>query len=252
MYAVLTGARLRIRALLLCLLSGAFSGQVVAQDAPDPDLGLPGPFAEDLFDAWLIQFGAINLYDFDARDMVFEAGSRYSMQPRLAFLQDNAPENLPLQFQIYNPPGWIRFDESTGVFTAAPTLSDAGVYSGLKICVTLGALLSCLPEFAIGVKVPEPPTTPRPPVVPTYTTQLSWDIPARNIDGSEMIDLAGYTVYHGVSPDDLQPIASVPSSGLTSLSIRGLAAGQHYFAVGSFNTAGVHSMLSSVVGKTFQ
>ena len=90
-------------------------------------------------------------------------------------------------------------------------------------------------------------TTPPVNIVSTGTATLDWTPPTQNSDGSALTNLAGYTVYYGTSPDQLTESVKVTNPGLTAYTLSNLAAGTWYFAVTSYSSAGVESILSGVI-----
>ena len=83
--------------------------------------------------------------------------------------------------------------------------------------------------------------------VGTGKVTLKWASPTYNEDGSALTDLAGYHVYYGQKPGVWDKTLNVPAS-VASVEIRGLAAGSWYFSISSYNTAGIESARSGVVG----
>ncbi len=75
-----------------------------------------------------------------------DVGSLYTFTPVAV-----DPDEDELSFSILNRPGWATFDTSTGVLTGIPTSTHVGVYSGIGISVTDGALTAGLPPFTIEV-----------------------------------------------------------------------------------------------------
>ena len=84
--------------------------------------------------------------------------------------------------------------------------------------------------------------------VGTGTAMLSWAPPATNTDGSP-VDLLGFRIYRGSSPQSLQPIRLVSALD-TSVVIDSLPAGQHYFAVTAVSLNGAESAFSNIETKT--
>jgi hypothetical protein len=77
---------------------------------------------------------------------------------------------------------------------------------------------------------------------------LSWQPPQTNTDGTALTNLAGYYIHYGTSISlDLQ--VKITTVGLTRYVIDNLAAGTWYFAVSSYNSAGVESAQSAIVSK---
>jgi hypothetical protein len=78
-------------------------------------------------------------------------------------------------------------------------------------------------------------------------TVISWDAVTENTDGSAITDLAGYKIYHGMSPN---AISEVVQLGLvTSYTFNQLADGTHYFAMSAYNASGVEGALSATGTK---
>jgi len=77
---------------------------------------------------------------------------------------------------------------------------------------------------------------------------LSWAPPAANDDGSPLIDLAGYYIYTGSSPDTL--IAHYFSApGKLGIILYYPPGGVHYFAITAVNIDGIESAMTPVVGR---
>lgn len=79
---------------------------------------------------------------------------------------------------------------------------------------------------------------------------LSWQAPTRNVDGSPVQALAGYTIYYGTDPSALTHVIRVPDPALTAYMIRGLTPGKYYFSVAAFTAAGQYSGLAPEVSKS--
>jgi hypothetical protein len=84
------------------------------------------------------------------------------------------------------------------------------------------------------------------------TLTLSWAPPTQNVDGSELTDLLGYTVYMGDTPDTMVPWyflnANTPSIVLTYR----VGPGLRFFAVTAMNADGVESERSANAVKQLQ
>lgn len=78
---------------------------------------------------------------------------------------------------------------------------------------------------------------------------LAWTAPTQNTDGSDLTDLAGYKVYHGITATALTDVVSVGVSTPTEYTFSALTEGPHYFAVSAVNAAGVESDRTSPVTK---
>jgi hypothetical protein len=88
------------------------------------------------------------------------------------------------------------------------------------------------------------------PSAPTSAVTLQWARPTSNEDGSALTDLAGYKVYYGQSPDLLTRNVDVHGAAVSSVEFRDLDHGSWYFAIASYNTAGVESSKSGIVSTT--
>lgn len=89
-------------------------------------------------------------------------------------------------------------------------------------------------------------TVTPPPVL--GSAALSWTAPTKNTDGSSLTDLAGYRVYHGISPTALTDMVQLSAATL-SHTYGQLAPGTHYFAIAAYNTSGVESALTGIGSK---
>jgi hypothetical protein len=78
---------------------------------------------------------------------------------------------------------------------------------------------------------------------------LSWEAPTQNADGTPLLDLRGYRIYYGTTPQVLNTV-DVDNPGLTTYVIDNLRAGTYYFAMASYNSAGADSPLSPEVSTT--
>jgi hypothetical protein len=75
---------------------------------------------------------------------------------------------------------------------------------------------------------------------------VSWTAPTNNTDGSPLVDLAGYELYHATTAAGLSG-ASPISLGLgTSYTIANLPAGPRYVGIKARNAAGALSAMSNV------
>ena len=82
------------------------------------------------------------------------------------------------------------------------------------------------------------------------TATLEWSRPSANEDGSELTDLAGYKIYYGQEVDGLDQVIDVRGAAVARAEIQDLTRGTWYFAIASYNSAGVESALSGVVSTT--
>ncbi len=75
------------------------------------------------------------------------------------------------------------------------------------------------------------------------TTELAWDAPTNNVDGTPITDIAGYKVYYGTSSGNYTEILDVPSG--TSCTVPDLTEGTtYYFSAKTVNTGDLLSDLS--------
>jgi hypothetical protein len=84
----------------------------------------------------------------------------------------------------------------------------------------------------------------------TATATLSWVQPTLNTDGSTLTNLAGTRIVWGTSASTLGNQVQIASPGVASYVVDKLPGGTLYFAVKSYTTDGIESVLSNVVSKT--
>ncbi len=82
----------------------------------------------------------------------------------------------------------------------------------------------------------------------TGTAVLSWSPPVANNDGSP-VDLMGFVVYVGSSPQNLHAVRMVSAID-TSVLIDSLPIGTFYFAVTAVSISGAESAFSNIESKT--
>lgn len=160
-------------------------------------------------------------------------GSTYSFVPAAQDANGN-----PLTFSIENKPAWATFDAGTGTLSGAPTASDVSTYSNIVITVSNGASNVALPAFSIAVTQVSP-----------GNVQLSWTPPTQNTDDSALSNIAGYRIYYGTDPNQLDQLIIVDKAA-TSYVVENLAAATWYFAVSAYTTEAFESDTSNVVTKT--
>jgi hypothetical protein len=79
---------------------------------------------------------------------------------------------------------------------------------------------------------------------------LSWTAPTRNSDGSKITDLAGYTIYYGTNPNNLNEKIEVRDPGTTTYTVGHLRSGTtYYFSVAAFTATGIKGGASFTVSK---
>ena len=151
------------------------------------------------------------------------------------------PDGDELTFSITNKPGWASFDTGTGELSGTPTEADIGTTAGIIISVSDGNLAASLAAF--GIEVVQ---------VWSGTATVRWDVPSTNADGSPMNDLAGFEVHYGRSQGAYSSVVVIREPTANGAHIDGLEAGDWYFAVLAFDTAGNRSDLSEEVSKALR
>ena len=114
------------------------------------------------------------------------------------------------------------------------------------VWIAVAALLS-------GCNDPGPDLTHAATVSPSSAVgaaTVSWEAPTTNTDGSPLMDLTGYRIYYGSSPENLGHSVQINTIGLQTYVIDDLQAGTWYFAVMAVASNGTESSLSTVVAKT--
>jgi hypothetical protein len=148
------------------------------------------------------------------------------------------PDGLSLRFSATNLPGWASIDPASGVVSGTPAAGDVGVYTNIRITATGGSQSAISPSWTIRVDGSG-----------TGAAVLSWLPPTENSDGSPLTDLAGYKVYWGRSPARLDNSVTLQGAGMTSYVVEQLHPSTWFFALTSYNSAGVESDYSNVATK---
>jgi Putative Ig domain len=141
-----------------------------------------------------------------------------------------------LTFTIANTPSWARFDVSTGKLSGTPTATDVGSYPAIAIAVSDGAHKATLQPFTLVVSQ-----------IGAGSASLSWLPPTQNSDGSTLIDLAGYQIYFGRDPANLNEKIQVNNASITTYLVSNLSPGVWYFGVSARNSRGAESNLAGPV-----
>ena len=162
------------------------------------------------------------------------AGQAYSFRPSAS-----DPNGDTLTFSISGKPAWATFSTVTGRLNGTPAPADVGSYTGIVIRVSDGTTTVALAAFTITVTQ-----------VTNGTATISWIPPTQNTDGSSLTDLAGYRVYYGTSPSNLNQVVELSNPGLTSYMVENLSPSTWYFSMRSFSTDGTESEASGVASKT--
>jgi hypothetical protein len=85
----------------------------------------------------------------------------------------------------------------------------------------------------------------------TYAGQaiLSWNPPAKNVDGTPLTDLAGYKVYYGTASGNYSQNINV--GNITTYTVQNLTDGiTYYFTATAYDTSNNESSYSNEVSKT--
>ncbi len=79
---------------------------------------------------------------------------------------------------------------------------------------------------------------------------VSWIAPTQNSDGSKITDLAGYAIYYGTNPDNLNESIQVRDPAATTYTIAHLSSGStYYFSVAALTATGNRGGTSATVSK---
>ena len=110
-------------------------------------------------------------------------------------------------------------------------------------------LCGCLSEIAPIANTDDPTSGIDTPGAVGAVT-LNWYPPTQNLDGSPLVDLAGYNIYVGTSSNEYEQTIRLENPGLTTYIVENLSAGTYYIAATAFNSSGVESPFSGEVVKT--
>lgn len=164
------------------------------------------------------------------------AGRNYSFAPTAT-----DPEGQQLLFRVANLPPWASFDVSVGRLHGTPVAADTGLYENIRISVSDGTSSTSTPAFSIAVVE----TT-------TGSVTLSWSAPTQNVDGTPLLDLAGYTIYYGPAERQYDRSIKIDNPGVTTAVVENLSLGTWHFAATATNGSGMESELSADVQRTVQ
>jgi len=168
------------------------------------------------------------------------AGGEYVFQPVAT-----DPDGGTLAFSISNKPSWASFNTVTGRLSGVPQARDVATFAGIVVSGSDGQSTATLPAFSIAVTQQRPTAT-------TNAATLSWTPPTENIDGTVLVNLSGYRIYHGSSAAALDQMIEIANPGIASYMVENLSAGEHYFAIKSYSSSGVESALSPLVSKVIE
>ena len=152
------------------------------------------------------------------------------------------PDNDPLTYSFAGLPVWMTTsDASTGRISGTPGDTDVGTHTGIVIKVSDGQDSVDLGPFSVTVNG-----------IGFGSATLTWQPPTQNEDGSPLIDLAGYTIRWGTTPNNYPNSVTINNPGLSAYVVENLAPGTYEFVATAFNAAGMHSQYSNSATKTVQ
>jgi hypothetical protein len=149
------------------------------------------------------------------------------------------PDGDTLNFSITRKPGWANFDRATGRLSGTPGADDVGNFTNIAITVSDGEATASLANFDITVDA-----------IALGSATLSWNPPTENVDGSTLMDLAGYRIYYGRDADQMTRTIVISNPGLTRYVVENLGPANWYFTMTSVNADGVESRRSPTVSKS--
>jgi len=161
------------------------------------------------------------------------AGQPYTFEPQVA------TASAALSFSVANLPSWAEFSSKTGMLSGTPSADEVGQYAGITISVNDGVSIVALPAFSITVTLQN-----------SDTVTLSWQAPTENSDGTPLMNLKGYRLHYGPASRSYSETVDIANPGLTTYVVQNLAAGDYYFALTAYNSAGIESVLSGEVSTT--
>jgi hypothetical protein len=82
------------------------------------------------------------------------------------------------------------------------------------------------------------------------TAALNWSPVTETTTDAALTNLAGYKIYYGTSPGNLNNVVVLASPGATSYLVTNLAPGIWYFGVTAFTNTDVESAMSDIVSQT--
>jgi hypothetical protein len=162
-------------------------------------------------------------------------GQTYSFQPHVA-----KSGSVAVSFSIAHAPAWAKFNTATGQLSGTPASNQVGQYAGIVITMRTGQASVALPAFTVNVAAASNSTASNAPSAVT----LSWEAPTENADGSPLLDLQGYKLHIGSRSESYSDTIQVSNPGLTTYVVQNLPAGQYYFAITAYNSAGQESIMS--------
>jgi hypothetical protein len=175
-----------------------------------------------------------------------QVGATYRFRPTL-----KAPAGATVAFSIRNKPAWASFSTATGEMWGRP--AGVATHREITISASTGARTVAMPPFVLTVAAAaatRPADTPLP--AESGGASIVWHAPQSRLDGRPLLDLAGYRLRYGVSPQALGRVVQIANPGATAHTLTDLSPGTWYFAVTAYTTAGVESALSAVIPATIR
>jgi hypothetical protein len=161
------------------------------------------------------------------------AGTSYSFTP----FSGDVDGDL-LTFAITGKPQWATFDAVTGNLGGTPTAADVGTTANIAITVSDGTATVSLAAFQIRVLA-----------FGEGSALLSWMPPTDNLDGTPLMDLAGYRIYWGTSAGDYPNSVTLTNPGVTSYVVDNLAPANWYFVMTAVSAKGIESSRSNMMTR---
>lgn len=165
-----------------------------------------------------------------------QAGTAYAFYPSAS-----DPDGDQLTFEISNKPTWAFFDPTSGALTGTPSNAQLGPYSNIVISVSDGTAENTLAPFVITVAQNS-----------MSSATVSWVPPTQNIDGTTLVDLAGYRIYYGINATAPSWSVEIASPDITTYLLKDLSPGTWYFSVSAYALNGIESDASNTASKTIQ
>jgi hypothetical protein len=160
-------------------------------------------------------------------------GTSFSFTPTV-----NNPSGGALTFTITNLPGWASFNPGNGRISGTPGPNDVGTYANIRITASNGA--DSVTSAAHTVEVVG---------TATGSVTLSWLPPTQNADGTPLVDLAGYRLYWGMSPAQLDNAVTLSNPSITTYVFDQLTPATWYFGATALNADGVESSMSNLASR---
>ena len=158
------------------------------------------------------------------------AGSLYEFLPSTTGATGGA-----LRFSVQNAPSWAAFNAATGELSGVPTTASVGSSGSIIISVSDGKTSVKLAPFSVSV-VP----------LSSSTVTVSWTPPSTGSDNVPAPDVAGYVIAYGPSASGMTQVVQVSDPTVNSYVIGKLSAGQWFFSVAAYTSAGVSGIASAV------